>query len=134
MVATLSGGSAFNVSPSGPQEQWVSDKETTDWIWHATPKAVGEQVLILKLDALISINGRDDRRTINTFRRQISVDVGWPETVGEWLELIKKTGENLSWIWVTLLIPIGGGVWAWVKRRKPRLGYLNVEKGSDQSD
>jgi hypothetical protein len=31
------------------------------------------------------------------FKRRISVDVGWPETVGEWLELIKKPGENVSW-------------------------------------
>jgi hypothetical protein len=35
---------------------------------------------------------------------------------GEWLELIKKTGENVSWIWVTLFIPFGGVVWAWIKR------------------
>ena len=67
MVATLSGGSAFDVSPSGPQATVGSHKETTDWIWHATPKAVGEQVLILKLDALISINGKMiDERSIHS--------------------------------------------------------------------
>jgi hypothetical protein len=117
MAATLSGGSAFDVSPTGSMEQWISDNEPTEWSWQVTPKSVGEQALILSFDALISLNGKDDRRTINTFKRRISVDVGWPETVGEWLELIKKTGENVSWIWATLLIPIGGGAWAWIKRR-----------------
>lgn len=29
MAATLSGGTAFDVTPAGPQEQWISDKETT---------------------------------------------------------------------------------------------------------
>jgi hypothetical protein len=118
MVATLV-GATFDVSPTGPQEQWVSDVEPTAWTWQVTPKAVGEnQVLILTFDAVISINGKDDKRTINTFKRRINVDVSWPETIGEWLELIKKTGENVSWIWVTVLIPIGGGAWAWLKARK----------------
>jgi hypothetical protein len=106
------------VSPTGPQEQWVSDIEPTGWTWQVTPKIVGEnQVLILKFDAIISINNKDDKRTINTFKRRINVDVGWPETVGEWLDLVKKTGENVSCIWASLLIPIVGGAWAWLKRR-----------------
>jgi hypothetical protein len=42
MVATLAGGSSFEVSPSGPQEQWVSDSEPTSWTWQVTPKSVGE--------------------------------------------------------------------------------------------
>jgi len=119
MIATLAGGSSFDVSPSGPQEQWVSEVEPTGWLWQVNPKTAGNnQVLILSLDALININGKDDRRTINTFKRRIDVDVGWPETVGEWLDLIKKTGENISWIWVTVLIPVGGSIWAWAKRRR----------------
>jgi hypothetical protein len=117
MAATLTGGSAFEVSPSGPQEQWISDKEPTEWHWQVTPKSAGEQILILSFDAKISLNGKENSRTINTFKRHISIDVGWPETVGEWLDLIKKTGENVSWIWATLLIPIGGSIWAWIKHR-----------------
>ena len=117
MAATLSGGSAFDVSPSGPQEQWISESGTTEWNWQVTPKSAGEQSLILTFDALISLNGKEDRRTINTFKRRIVVDVGWPETAGEWLEMVKKTGENVSWIWATLLLPVGGGIWAWIKRR-----------------
>jgi hypothetical protein len=117
MAATLSGGSAFDVSPSGPKEQWISDQEPTEWDWQVSPKSVGEQVLILSFDAVISLNDKEDRRTINTFKRRIRVDVAWPQTAGEWLEFIKKTGENVSWIWATLLIPIGGGLWALIKHR-----------------
>jgi hypothetical protein len=117
MAATLSGGSAFEVAPAGPQEQWISDKETTDWNWQVSPKRGGEQFLILSFDALISVNGKEDKRTINTFKRRISVDVSWPQTAMEWLEFVKKTGEDISWIWATLLVPVGGGIWAWIKRR-----------------
>ena len=117
MAATLSGGSTFEVAPAGPQEQWVSDKETTDWNWQVLPKRGGEQFLILSFDVLISVNGKEGKRTINTFKRRINVDVSWPQTAMEWLEFVKKTGEDLSWIWATLLVPIGGGVWAWIKRR-----------------
>lgn len=119
MVATLVGGEAFDVSPPGPQEQWISDAEPTGWTWQVTPKLVGEdQLLLLTFDALISVNGKEDKRTINTLKAHINVDVGWPETVGEWLDLIKKTGENLSWIWASLLVPLGGAAWAFVKWRR----------------
>jgi hypothetical protein len=119
VTATLVGGSSFDVSPVGPQEQWVSDAEPTGWAWHVTPKVVGDgQVLFLNIDAIFSIDNKDDKRTINTFKKHINVDVGWPETVGEWLDLIKKTGENVSWIWASLLIPVVGGIWAWLKRRR----------------
>jgi hypothetical protein len=107
MVATLIGGSAFDVSPSGPQEQWVSDVEPTTWTWQVTPKIVGDQVLMLSFDAIISINDKDGRRTVNTLERHIKVGVGWPETVTEWLDVVKKTDENVSWIWLSLVLPIG---------------------------
>jgi hypothetical protein len=118
MAATLSGGTAFDVTPTGPQEQWISDTETTEWNWQVTPKSAGEQFLMLSLDALITLNGKDDKRTLNTFKRKINVEVGWPENISEWLELIKKNGENATWIWGTLLIPIGGAAWAWIRRKR----------------
>jgi hypothetical protein len=117
MVATLSGGSAFDVSPNTPAEQWVSKNETTSWNWLVTPKTVGEQLLILSFDAVISIDGKDDKRSIMTLKRAIDVDVGWPETLGEWLELARKTVENISALWAAILLPIGAGVWhLWRKR------------------
>ena len=117
MEATLSGGSAFEVSLIGSKEQPISDKETTNWTWQVTPKRPGQQFLVLSFDAVIILNGKEERRTITTFKHRIDVEVGWPETGGDWLEFIKKTGENASWIWATLLLPCGVGVWAWIKRK-----------------
>lgn len=117
MIATLS-GAAFKIAPSGPQEQLVSDKEVTSWTWQATPDQPGIQTLILNFDAIITINEKDSKRTISTLKKTISVDVGPPNSILAWLELINKYGESISWLWATLLIPIGGAIWAWVKRRK----------------
>jgi hypothetical protein len=117
MVATLSGGSAFDISPNTPTEQWISRKEITSWSWLVTPKTVGEQILILSFDAVISIDGKDDKRSIMTLKRTIDVDVGWPETLGEWLELARKTVENISSLWAAILLPIAAGAWhLWRKR------------------
>jgi len=116
MLAILSGGSAFDVAPSGPQAQWASDKTPTGWTWQVTPKQVGEQILILSFEAVITINGKEDNRTVNTFKRSINVEVGWPQTFGEWLEWVRKTGEGLSYVWGLMIVTIGGAGWAAVKR------------------
>jgi hypothetical protein len=128
VVATLVGGSSFDISPAGPQEQWISDVEPTIWTWDVTPKIAGDnQVLILSFDAIVSLNNKDDKRNVNTFKRRINVDVSWPTTVSEWLDLIKKTGENVSWIWASILIPVVGGVWAWLRRRRKAPEVISSE-------
>jgi hypothetical protein len=90
MIATLAGGSAFDVSPSGPVTQWVSESEPTTWTWIVTPKNVGEQFLILTFDAIITIDGKDDKRSLRTFKKRINVEVGWPHTLGEWIDILKN--------------------------------------------
>jgi hypothetical protein len=119
MIAILSGGSAFDISPSGPQTQWISEKEINAWSWQITPKAVGNQYLNLTFDVILIINGKEDRRTINTFKRSISVEVEWPQTMGEWLELINKFVQNINSIWAVLFVVVAA-IWAAIKRRKSK--------------
>jgi len=118
MAATLAGGAAFDVSPAGPQEQWVPDSQETRWTWTVTPRAVGDQILTISFDAILTINGKEGRRTVNTLTRHIQIAVGWPETAADWLDLVKHVGEDVSWIWATLILPAAGFVWAWVRRRR----------------
>jgi hypothetical protein len=79
---------------------------------------VGTQYLILSFDAVLTVDGKDGTRNINTFRRSIQVEVAWPETPSEWLEWFKKLFENVSWLWATILVP--AGLWIWSRLRKPR--------------
>jgi hypothetical protein len=112
MAATLTGGSAFDISGCSPTEQPVPDRESTSWCWVITPKIGGRQVLVLSFDAVLELAGKDNKRSVKTFTRHINVDVSWPQTWNEWLELAKKTGENLSYLWAGLLVPVGATVWA----------------------
>lgn len=120
IAATLSGGSAFEISPSGPQEQWISESETTNWTWHVTPLSSGHQTLILSFDAIVSFDGKDDKRNVNTLKREIDVEVeptSLPQSFADGLQFVKENGENLHWVWGTLLVPLVGGIWTWFRRR-----------------
>jgi hypothetical protein len=121
MSASLSGGGAFDVSPSGPQEQLISQNEVTTWTWDVTPKQAGTQRLLLSFDAVFLIDGKAGNRNINTFKRKIEVQVAWPETASEWLDYFKKLFEEASWLWASILVPLG--VWIWARfRKKPPPG------------
>jgi hypothetical protein len=106
MSATLSGGGAFDISPSGPQTQWISSTQETSWSWEVTPKQQGTQKLTLAFDAHISVGGKEGTRTVNSLTRKIEVEVAWPDTPSERLKFVKGTGENLGWLWATILVPV----------------------------
>jgi hypothetical protein len=63
--------------------------------------------LILTFDAILTLNGKDSTRNVKTLTQPIEVEVGWPETGGEWFEFFKKWFENVSWLWATILVPVG---------------------------
>jgi hypothetical protein len=77
MAATLSGGAAFDVSPSGPQQQLISHTQVTTWTWEVTAKQPGTQYLLLSVDAILTVDGKEGTRNINTFTRKIEVEVAW---------------------------------------------------------
>ena len=120
MAAMLSGGDAFDVSPSGPQTQLVSEAQTTSWTWTVTPKLSGKQVLVLSFDALLTVDGQEGARTVNTLRKEIDVEVGWPQNFGEWFAYAKSLTEDVSWLWATILLPIGAFVIHRLRRGRRR--------------
>ena len=121
LIATLSGGEAFDVSPSGRQSKFVSESGITTWTWQVTPKSAGEaRLLILTFDAVIKVDDQTDNLTINTFKRSLHVDVDWPENAGQWLDWVKKNGENIHWIWVTVVLPTVMAFLAWLTGKRSR--------------
>jgi hypothetical protein len=128
MSATLNGGAAFDISPSGPQVQWISEQQVTTWTWNVTPKTAGTQYLILSFDAVITLNGKDANRNIRTLTHTIQVDVGWPTTPSEWFDLSKKWFDNVNWLWASILLPIGLFLVGWWRR------FVRHQKGTLDSD
>jgi tetratricopeptide (TPR) repeat protein len=107
MSATLIGGGAFDVSPSGPQMQLIDMKDITTWTWEVTPKLSGAHYLILSFDAILTVDGKEGTRNVTTLKRKIDVEVTWPETASEWVEFLRKWFENIGWFWTAVLVPFG---------------------------
>jgi hypothetical protein len=119
MIATLS-GAAFDVSPSGPQQQFVSRRGVTTWTWQVTPKKSGTQYLMLAFDALLSVGGKEGNHTVRTLKQEIEVEVAWTDWAKDRLDWLRGVSEHLTWLWVTFLVPIGLWIWRQLgKRRHP---------------
>ena len=129
MQATLTGGAAFDVSPAGPQSQWISKDAPTEWHWLVTPKLTGPQFLTLTVDAIIAINGDKDTRNITTLTRPIQVDVAHPHNEEEWVAWIKDQGEAFGWGWGALAAVIAVVTGFWHKMR----GWLRSKQGKNES-
>lgn len=127
MSATLNGGAEFDISPSGPQVQWISEQQVTTWTWNVTPKMAGTQYLTLSFDAVITLSGKDANRNIRTLARQIEVDVGWPTTPSEWFDLSRKWFDTVNWLWASI-IPIGLVLVGWWRR------FVRHQKGTPNPD
>ena len=118
MAATLS-GSAFTISPEGPQVQLVGTADPATWVWQVTPKDHGQQELVLRFDVFVTINGSESSRAINVLTRSIDVEVDWPASVTEWLRALTEMGKNIHWLWTALLVPLWP-LWRTWRRRRTR--------------
>jgi hypothetical protein len=117
MAATLDGGTAFDVTPTGPQERLVSGVNDTVWDWTITPKLSGQQTLRLTIDALLTVSGHSGTVNIATLQKTIRVTV----TPLGWLERIKAMVDTVSWLWSVPPIAAGlGFIWKWLQGRRKK--------------
>jgi hypothetical protein len=131
MRATLTGGGAFDVTPSGPQQQFVGLQEPTTWHWEVTAKLKGKHDLTLAFEALLNIGGSDGPKRVRTLARTIEVEVEWPDTVAEWVAYLKEVAEGLSYLWLSVLVPIG--IWIGNRWRRARAPEADSPVGPNPS-
>jgi hypothetical protein len=74
-------GEGFDITPVTPESQPVSMEGRTDWKWDIRPKRFGSQSLHLSLNALLKIDGESSTRTIETFDKDISVNIVLPTSL-----------------------------------------------------
>ena len=90
-------------------------------------RATGSLTLFLDFTAHLSIGGQDAQRSIITREARIDVVVGWPTTAQGWFDLVRKTVEDVGWLWTTLLLsgrPVhdarrGSASGRWLRRSAP---------------
>ncbi len=91
-------------------EQLVSPTQTTKWSWDVTAKKGGIHRLTLQIHRFISVNGAEEWRLVEAYRRDIEVQV----TMAQRLLM-------LDWKWIVgilvtaLLVP---AFWRWADQRR----------------
>ena len=108
-------GQGFDIEPSEPQRQAVSETQNTEWHWNIKAREPGKQFLNLRLTAFIDVKGKEEKRALPVLSEVIEV-----ETVKvPLLERIRIfISNNWQWLWVVIVAPLVPKAVAWFRRRK----------------
>jgi hypothetical protein len=117
MAAELTGVN-FDIAPAGSQTQYISAVEPTNWTWHVKAKSEGDQILDLTLSAIVQIDEKETTRKINTFHHNITVEVTGCEDITSCFKQAKEIVTDSKEIFAGTLIPIGGVLIAWFRKRR----------------
>ena len=104
-------GTGFTIQALRPGLQAVTSEQITRWKWEVTPTEHGRQTLHLTLSAHIDVAGRDTPLVVQTFHREIQVNITVPQRVSGFIQ------NNWQWLWAAIVVPIAGFLW---NRRKKR--------------
>jgi archaellum component FlaC len=91
MEAHLS-GKGFTITPLTPIEQIVLHQGFTRWEWTVHAIEPGTKILFLTLNALVSNNGETTRHTIQTYRKEVVVNVAALNAIAVWVD------KNRDWL------------------------------------
>jgi len=119
-------GYGFQISSVTPEEQPVSIKHATEWQWNVRALEPGIQHLHLTINAIIDLKDDTKKRTIQTFDREIKVNVA----VGK--EILTFVKNNWQWFCTVLLIPLITFIWRSKNKNKEKDNKdktLNEENG-----
>jgi hypothetical protein len=112
-------GNNFDILPLSSNEQVVAGDLPTSWAWDVTPRASGEQRLMLIVTARVKLAGYpDEQKDLTVIERPIAVQVNPVYSARAFVS------ENREWIVSAVLIPLlltaGGWVWQRTRRRSER--------------
>jgi hypothetical protein len=85
MAVELIGGSAFEVSPEGPQEQVVPPNGFSEWSWFVLPQEAGDQTLRFVVSIVIQLPSGTEKSHRIVKNREIHVSVNPGYQVGQFL-------------------------------------------------
>lgn len=105
-------GTGFTITAIGPSVQPVEAGQTTKWMWQIKPKDAGAQRLDLTLNAVL--NDGKDRGMVQTFHRDIRINVSWGQRASSFIANLK----DLQWLWAVIIVPIAGAGYGWWHRKR----------------
>ncbi len=105
-------GTGFTIQALRPGLQAVTSQQITRWKWEVTPTEYGRQTLHLTLSAHLEVAGRDTPLVIQTFHREVQVEITVPQRVSGFIQ------NNWQWLWAAVVVPVGGYLWKGRKKRR----------------
>jgi hypothetical protein len=106
----------FAIEAIDPELQVVTSLQPTRWRWDLTPTEHGQQTIHLTLSAHIDVAGSDAPVVVQTFDREILVDITVAQRASGFFQ------ENWQWLWAAIALPIVGFLWRLWKKRKGNPG------------
>lgn len=103
----------FAITPITSEKQAIISDDTTTWKWSLVPYGAGPNKIVkITVSAIIFVDGEKTERYLDTYQETINIKVTPIQRVSTWLS------EYWQWAWSALLIPIGGLIYANIKKRK----------------
>lgn len=90
----------FDVVPITPEEQILSLRKPTEWLWTLSPKSTGTFEVNLTVTAVINARGRETTHHLKTFDKTIVVEITTQQVIKHWF------GKNWQWVIGTIIIPL----------------------------
>lgn len=112
-------GVGFQIAPVTPTEQAVSESGATAWEWQVKAVEEGRQQLLLTLNVVAQLEGRERKHSTTTFSREIAVEVSAGSRFG------KIAYDNLGLIVTVIVLPFIGAVAVRVRK------HLRRRRGAD---
>ena len=103
-------GLGFKILENTPEVQAIGGPGPTEWTWDVEPNVSGTRQLHLTVSALITVDGKETPRTIETFDRVIQIHVTFMDRLSGF------AGRNWEWLWTGIVIPLAGFLWRQRKR------------------
>ncbi len=105
---------AFRITPVTPERQSLNKQGTTEWRWEVEALQEGSHRLHLTLNAIVTLDGDKETRSIRTFNQEIFVQVSLMSKIAGFI------GKNWQWLWTVILVPVAS--WLWNKRKNKKRG------------
>lgn len=110
MSATLTAPD-FDVNVITPVRQAITDG-STEWLWSLRPKTSGKHHVTVTLVAHVMVDGERVEKHIKTFDKTLTIEITASQKFSDFIM------KYWQWLFTTLLIPIGIGIWKIINKKK----------------
>lgn len=100
----------FEVDNVTPEEQAITQDDTTEWLWNLTPKSTGLHTVDLSVTAVVKVDNDSTTHHIRTFTKSVKIEITPKQVMSNWFD------KYWQWSFTTLILPLV--LWYYKKKKK----------------